>query len=143
LACARTTIYRVFAVRTGPWAVAAAANGGHYTDCVDMNNSRTRAVISIGLLRQAFRSFCFETPTKKIRLEQSAMDEVIQKMREHFDADIELRHARHQHGDAVTLCRWNGMAAMIAIAAGTKSTVEFSRAQARYRARHELQGRHV
>jgi hypothetical protein len=66
------------------------------------------------------------------------MDEVIQKMREHFDADIELRHAKRTHGDPVTLSRWNGMAATIAIVADTDSTIEFSRAQARYRARQEL-----
>ncbi len=103
-----------------------------------MNNSRTRAEFAIGLLRRAFRSFYFETPTNTTRLDQNNMDAVIQKMREHFDADIELRHTRHQHVDAVTLCRWNGMAEMIAIAAGTKSTVEYNRAQARYRSRHAL-----
>jgi hypothetical protein len=81
---------------------------------------------------------CFEITVNTTRLEPSHMDEVIQKMREHFDADIELRHAKHTQGDAMTLCRWNGMAAMIATVAGTESTAEFSRAQARYRARLEL-----
>jgi hypothetical protein len=95
-------------------------------------------VISIDLQRLVFRMICFEITPKTTRLEPSHVDEVIQKMREHFDADVELRHAKRTHGDAMTLCRWNDMAAMIAIVAGTDSTVEFSRARARYRARQEL-----
>lgn len=137
LACFRATIYRVF---DADWSGGydRHCNGGEHTDCVGMNNFRTRAVIAIGLLRRAFRSFCFETPTNTAILEQNNMDVVIQKMREQFDVDIALRHTRHQCGDAVTLCRWNAMAEMIAIAAGTNSTVEYKRAHARYRARLEL-----
>jgi hypothetical protein len=137
LGLGRATIFRVF---DADWSGGydRHCNGGEHTDCVGMNNFRTRAVIAIGLLRRAFRSFCFETPTNTAILEQNNMDVVIQKMREQFDVDIALRRTRHQCGDAVTLCRWNAMAEMIAIAAGTNSTVEYKRAQARYRARPEL-----
>lgn len=60
-------------------------------------------------------------------------EQIVQKMRDVLDADIALRHATNTSRHAITITRWNGMAEMIALAAGTDSTIEFNEAQHRYR----------
>ena len=68
---------------------------------------------------------------------EKTVEKIVEEMRETLDADVEMTRARDE-ADIGAHIRWGSYARMIAIAAGTDATTEFTQSQHRYVNRHKM-----